>query len=250
MATRDDRYRYSVAWLDSLARGRRLGRAVITRGEHADPGELGPRERADPLRFGPAGGPPVPALVPGGLLNRASVAAFNELWFRRAPRREEGRIQTIGAFFHPLDGIRDWNRLYGPGGLVQYQVVVPLGQEDALRRLVTRLSAARAPSFLTVLKRFGPGAGLLSFPIAGWTLALDLPARLPGLAAVLDELDDLVAAAGGRVYLAKDARLRPELLAVMYPELDRWRAIQRRADPEGRMCSDLARRLGLLESAA
>jgi decaprenylphospho-beta-D-ribofuranose 2-oxidase len=122
---------------------------------------------------------------------------------------------------------------------------VPLDAERALRDAVARYDAARAPAALTVLKRFGSGAPGLSFPMPGWTLAVDLPAGWPGLRALLEDLDDLVAEAGGRVYLAKDARLRAERLAAMYPELGRWRELRARLDPAGRMRSDLARRLEL-----
>lgn len=246
LARTDAAYRYSVAWVDLLARGRRLGRAVLTRGDHARRDELSGRAARDPLGFRPRGVGTVPRGVPGGLLRRATIAAFNEAWYRRAPRERRGELQSLGAFFHPLDGLRDWNRLYGPAGFVQYQFVVPLGAEDALTAAVHRLSAARTPSFLTVLKRFGPGdAGPLSFPTRGWTLALDIPASVAGLPRLLDELDELVATAEGRVYLAKDSRVRPELLPVMYPRLSEFRAVRRRVDPSGRFCSDLARRLSL-----
>ncbi|WP_276206740.1 D-arabinono-1,4-lactone oxidase, partial [Streptomyces griseoruber] len=190
--------------------------------------------------------PPAPAGLPGGLLNRATVGLFNELWYRRAPRARTGELQPLPAFFHPLDGVPHWNRVYGRSGLVQYQFVVGHGHEDTLRRIVDRISAHRCPSFLAVLKRFGEAdPGWLSFPRPGWTLALDIPAALPGLGALLDALDEEVAAAGGRVYLAKDSRLRPELLTAMYPRLADFRALRAELDPRGALVSDLARRLAL-----
>jgi decaprenylphospho-beta-D-ribofuranose 2-oxidase len=240
----DDDYRYSVAWVDLLAGGARLGRSVIARGDHASLAEM----PAGAARLPPgAPGPRLaaPRRVPATLLNRYSVAAFNELWYRRAPRLERGKAQPLESFFYPLDGVRGWNRLYGPGGFVQYQLVVPLGEEELLRRIVARLHEADAPACLAVLKRLGSGRGLLSFPLTGWTLAVDFPARSPDIGRLLDDADELVAEAGGRVYLAKDARLRPELLEAMYPELPRWREVRAGLDPEHRMWSDLARRLGL-----
>ncbi len=168
------------------------------------------------------------------------------MWFRKAPRHRDGEIQTIGTFFHPLDGIRNWNRVYGPAGFRQYQFVVPFGQEQTVRRSVERISKARAPSFVTVLKRFGPGdEGLLSFPLPGWTLALDFPAHTPGLEVLLNWLDEQVAAAGGRVYLAKDSRVSPQMLATMYPRLEEFRKVRAEVDPDGLMASDLSRRLDL-----
>ncbi|WAZ23650.1 FAD-binding oxidoreductase [Streptomyces cinnabarinus] len=244
----DHRYRYSVAWIDLLARGGTTGRAVLTRGDHAplDALRAGTRARRDPLAFRPAQFPSPPALFPEGLLGRRTVGLFNEFWYRKAPRARTGELQRLSTFFHPLDGVPHWNRVYGRGGFVQYQFVVNHGQEDALRRIVRRISEHRCPSFLAVLKRFGDAdPGWLSFPVPGWTLALDIPANLPGLGALLDELDEEVAAAGGRVYLAKDSRLRPELLAAMYPRVADFRALRAEADPRGVFTSDLSRRLGL-----
>ena len=156
--------------------------------------------------------------MPPGLINRYSVALANEAYYRKAPRARQGELQTIGAFFHPLDGIRNWNRVYGPGGFRQYQYVVPFGQEAAVRRSFELVSRARAASFVTVLKRFGEGdPGLLSFPAPGWTLALDVPARTRGLDGLLAALDRLVVDAGGRVYLAKDSRVPAGTLAADVP---------------------------------
>ncbi|MET8942178.1 FAD-binding oxidoreductase [Streptomyces sp. NPDC004542] len=242
----DHRHRYSVAWIDLLARGAATGRAVLTRGDHAPLEALGTRARRRPLAFRPRRLPAAPALVPEGLVGRTTVGLFNEIWYRKAPRARTGELKPAAAFFHPLDGVPHWNRIYGRTGLVQYQFVVGHGQEDTLRRIVRRVSERRCPSFLAVLKRFGDGdPGWLSFPLPGWTLALDVPAGLPGLGTFLDELDEEVAAAGGRVYLAKDSRLRPELLAAMYPRLDEFRALRAELDPNGVFTSDLSRRLGL-----
>lgn len=243
MASGDDDYRYSVAWVDCMSRGARTGRAILTRAHHARTEDLptptlrGPR----PARL------VVPVDAPSGLLNPLSIMAFNELWFRSAPRDQRGEAQSLSTFFHPLDGVRDWNRLYGRRGFVQYQFCVPDDQSATVGRAIARLASSRLPSFLAVLKRFGaPTPGPLSFPQPGWTLALDLPvgpAKLPG---VLDELDELVLDAGGRVYFAKDARLSPLKVRAMYPDLDAFLAVKQRVDPEHRLVSDLARRLDLV----
>jgi decaprenylphospho-beta-D-ribofuranose 2-oxidase len=246
LAEHDRAYGYTVAWSDSLARGASLGRSVITSGDFADPADLPSGGRADPFVFRPGARLSVPPGVPPGLVSRYTVALANEAWYRKAPRLRRGELQTIGKFFHPLDGVRNWNRVYGPGGFRQYQYVVPFGQEAAVRRSFELVSAARAPSFVTVLKRFGEqDPGLLSFPMAGWTLALDLPARTPGLAGLLGALDDLVVGAGGRVYLAKDSRVPADVLAQMYPRLAEFRALRASLDPKAVLASDLSRRLGL-----
>jgi decaprenylphospho-beta-D-ribofuranose 2-oxidase len=231
------RYRYSVAWVDLLARGRHLGRSVLTQGDFAPEG---------PLEFDPRRPLPAPH-APSGLLNLVTIGAFNELWYRRAPAHRRDELQSISWFFHPLDLAAGWNRLYGGRGFLQWQCLVPFGEEDALRRCIEALARVRAPSFLAVLKTFGAAdPGPLSFPAPGWTLALDVPAGSTALAELLDRLDRVVVDAGGRLYLAKDSRCRAELVPAMYPRLDEWRAMRDELDPERRCTSDLARRLHLV----
>jgi decaprenylphospho-beta-D-ribofuranose 2-oxidase len=245
MEKTDDDYRYSVAWLDCLAHRSPERRSVLTRGEHAPPAAL--PDRLCGRSHEAPGGPVlrVPRPLPGRLVNRVSVRAFNEAWFRRASDAR-GALQPLSTFFHPLDGVGGWNLLYGPDGFVQYQFVVPPDRGDVVEDAVESIAASGLPSFLAVLKRFGPGTpGSLSFAQEGWTLALDFPLGPPGLPALLDRLDEMVAGAAGRVYLAKDARLGPELVPVMYPGLADLDAVCRRVDPEGVLASDLSRRLGL-----
>jgi decaprenylphospho-beta-D-ribofuranose 2-oxidase len=247
MMADDSKYQYSVAWIDCLASGATLGRSVLTRGSHARVDELGARDRKTASVFAPRVLARAPGWLPNGLINNLSMRAFNELWFRRAPRVERDAIQSMTEFFHPLDAIDGWNRIYGSRGFLQYQYVVPYGAEAVVRRTLERLSAARCASFLAVLKRFDhENVGPLSFPMRGWTLTLDIPAGRAGLAELLDGLDELVVDAGGRIYLTKDSRVRPDLMAAMYPELDRWRAARASVDPSGVMVSDLSRRLDLV----
>ena len=176
----------------------------------------------------------------------ASVRAFNALRWGAAPRRERGRQLALAPYLFPLDALGGWNRLYGSSGLTQYQFVVPLGAEATLLSCVELMRARRLPVYLAVFKRFGAAfGGSLSFPLEGWTLAVDMPAATPGLDVALRDLDELVAGCGGRVYLTKDAHLHADTLRVMYPALERFEAERARVDPDGVLRSDLARRLGL-----
>lgn len=243
------RHRYSVAWVDILAKRRNLGRAILGQADFAPLDALSAklRRRSDPLAYDPPRPLPAPPL-PSGALNRLTVRAFNEMWFRKAPRRRRGELQSITAFFYPLDLAGGWNRAYGRQGFLQWQFVLPFGAEDTLREIVETLSNQDTASFLTVLKYFGEAdPGPLSFPGPGWTLAVDAPARSRGLGELLDRLDRRVADEGGRLYFAKDSRMRPELVPTMYPRLDEWRGVRDRLDPDRQLTSDLARRLRLIE---
>jgi decaprenylphospho-beta-D-ribofuranose 2-oxidase len=240
---------HRVAWLDLL--GQRPGRGIVTRAEHVEAAARGPAGTpADAAGAIVRARAAVPRRWPGALLRPATVRAFNELCYRRSPLAERGRLEGLGRHMFPLDVLDAWPRLYGPAGFLQYQLVVPPGRERVLEQAIERLRRASIPCYLAVLKDFGPANEMpLSFPIEGWTLTLDLPCAAPGLDAALDGLDELVAQAGGRVYLAKDVRMRADALRAMYPRLEEWRAIRDRADPEHLWCSDLAARTGLVEGA-
>ena len=233
-----DKSTYSVAWLDSLATGTKFGRGVVTSGEHqvGDVRELVlASERVS-----------APAWVPPRLLNHATVSAFNAAWHRRAPRHRDAEKQSIREFFYPLDAVADWNRVYGRAGFVQYQFVVPDAALATLRQILEKFATDGVASFLTVLKRFGAAdTGLMSFPMPGWTLAVDIPADTQGLATRLRWADEQVVGVGGRIYLAKDSRMAPDMVAAMYPHLERFREVCARMDERGIFASDQSRRLRL-----
>ncbi|MFJ6613115.1 FAD-binding protein [Streptomyces sp. NPDC091289] len=258
-----DRMPYGSAWIDLMARGRATGRGILTRGEHAPP-DMRPAHAGRTLLSSRSGRPrgrlsgpgsfpgsfpaSVPGLppLPGGLLGPAAAALYNEVRYRGAPRARTGELRPVPAFFHASDALPDPRPLYGRGGLVRYRFAVGYGQEETLHRVVRRIAARRSPAVRAVLQRFGAAApGPLSFAAPGWSLALDLPAALPGLSRFLDGVDEEVAAAGGRVCLAKDSRMRPETAAAMYPRLAEFRELRARLDPTEAFRSDLSRRLGL-----
>jgi decaprenylphospho-beta-D-ribofuranose 2-oxidase len=248
MSTGDDDVRYSVSWIDLLATGRDFGRGVLWRGDHAKRSDLTSRDAADPLAYAPRRLGAVPPVVPGrGVVNALTSRIFNELWLRKEPRRRQGTIKSIPSYFHPLDSISSWNRLYGRAGFVQYQFVVPFGAEDPFRSIVERIVESRLASPLVVLKRFGAAnPAPLSFPMSGWTLTVDMPAAGDGLAELMHSLDDTVLEAGGRHYLAKDASTTAAVVRAGYPRLDEWRTIRHHWDPDRVFASDLARRLELV----
>jgi len=241
-----EEYAHSVAWIDCLASGKSLGRSIVMFGNHADVNDLPPSQRANPLQIKPKGRLKVTFDPPSGLLNRLTMSLFNTLYFGKQLAKETRAITDYDTFFYPLDFLWDWNRLYGKQGFVQYQCALPLEtSREGLTEMLTLSSKKGWASFLAVLKRLGPHEGWLSFPIEGYTLALDIPVK-PGIWEFLDQLDALVLKYGGRVYLAKDARLSAQAFRQMYPEYPQWLAVKSRVDPHNRFTSALAQRLEIV----
>ncbi len=233
---------HRVAWLDLLAEP--LARGIVTRGALVG-GGLGRRTRGEHGLTVAARGR-VPAGWPGGALRPSTLRAHNSARFALAPARRRDHREPFGRHMFQLDALDAWPRLYGAGGLVQYQCAVPVGEERALERLLARRRSSGVLCCLAVLKRFGAHeGGPLSFPLPGWTLALDFPGAAPGLPALLDTFDEIVLDAGGRVYFAKDARLEARTVAAMYPRLGEFAAARDSVDPDRRWQSDLAVRAGL-----
>lgn len=242
LATCGDQYRYSIGWIDCLAGGGRLGRSVLMQGEHAPLDRLPAAARANPLEMVAPRRWSVPMACPSMLLNRWSVRAFNAVCFRRQPSGR--RLLSLDAYFYPLDGVQHWNRLYGRRGFAQYQAWLPHdSSQRGLVRLLEILSRSGLASFLAGIKSSGrAGGGLLSFLEPGHTLALDIPHRR-GLEALVEQLDRVVLDVGGRLYLAKDALMSPGTFRATYPQLESFREVKARIDPEHRWSSSLARRL-------
>lgn len=229
---------YSVAWIDCLARGASLGRSLLMLGEHATDGLL---------TVQPPRALPVPIDMPAGLLNRVSVQAFNTLYYGRVRRAQSTRRIPFEPFFYPLDALSGWNRLYGKAGFVQYQFVLPKAAGVAgLREVLELIAQSGRGSFLAVLKVFGAAnANHLSFPIEGYTLALDFKAE-PAVFELLDALDCVVLHHGGRLYLTKDARMSEATFKASYPRWSEFEQVRARWHAHGKFASAQSRRLGLL----
>jgi FAD/FMN-containing dehydrogenase len=242
----DERYLYSVAWIDCLASGRSLGRSVLMRGNPADAAEATGAGMSDPLVIAQRRKKTVPINLPSFILNPLSVRAFNAMFYRMHGDQE--KLVDYDSYFYPLDAINHWNRGYGRRGFVQYQPLLPPESSRAgLIEILERLSASGQASFLAVLKSTGAqGDGLLSFPMPGHTLALDIPNTGPKLTNLLNDLDRIVLKHGGRLYLAKDATMSPATFARMYgSRLEQFQQVRRQTDPTGRFGSHQSQRLGL-----
>lgn len=239
--------RYSVAWIDCLARGEEFGRGILMNGHHAQKCDLSSSTALHPFQYKPSKPYQIPFHLPNHLLNYWSIKTFNSCYFRTQSRKSSPRLVDCHRYFFPLDAISHWNRIYGRRGFLQYQFVIPACHvKEALPPILEKLAASRLPSFLAVLKRFGAESkGFLSFPKEGITLALDIPLASESVFPLLDALDELLLKCDGRVYLAKDARLKASTFYTMYPRFPQWRKIKHAIDPHDRFSSDLSRRLHL-----
>ncbi len=230
---------FTVAWVDCTARGAELGRGILSMGRWAEAREApdAPPRMREPFA--------VPCQLPTGFVGPWSIRLFNALYYRRHGPRPRSGIVHPQSFFYPLDAVRHWNRLYGRRGMVQYQCVLPLAGDGRFHRRFYEVAARHGgASPVSVLKDCGAeGRGLLSFPMPGISIALDLPFRERKTQALVDALNEIVIEAGGRVYLAKDALTRPEHFAAMEPRLERFRAIRRKWDPDGLLASAQSVRL-------
>ena len=244
MINTQDNYQYIVAWIDSLSK---KNRGVLTVGNHAIESDLLKKDtNKDLLSYHSKSIPSAPSFLPVRLLNKFTVKAFNEIWFRKTPKDKKDEIKSISNFFHPLDSIKNWNKFYGSKGFIQYQFVVPENEYNTIFEILEITKKIRTPSFLTVLKKFGPGnKAFLSFPIKGWTLAIDFPLSLHNLNQTLLKLDEKVLSAGGRIYLAKDSMQSPEMFKRTYHRLNEWKEVRSKMDPNNIFCSDLSKRLNI-----
>ncbi len=235
---------YASGWFDSISK-RKLGRGSFSKGSLAKLEDLPDKLAADPLKFDAPHLVTLPDVFPHGLANRFDFALLSEAYYRTGATYQ-GKIQNLTKFYHPLDLFGEWNRAYGPKGFIQYQFVVPPGNEDEFKQIIIDIQASGHVSFLNVIKLFGDGnKAPLSFPIKGWNVCLDFPIK-KGLHEFVTELDRRVLAMGGRLYTAKDSRTTAAMFHAMYPRVDEWIATRRKIDPTGVFMSDMGRRLELV----
>jgi len=228
---------YTVAWIDCLAQGENLGRSLLMVGEHAEDGPLTVADK-NPLTM--------PVDAPSSLLNPFSIKAFNALYYAKAQQGISTRRRSFESYFYPLDQILQWNKLYGKAGFMQYQFVIPTSAgREGLRQILKTIAASGQGSFLAVLKTFGKkNANYLSFPIEGYTLALDFKVT-ESIFALMDQLDQLVLQYGGRLYLAKDARMSEATFKTSYPNWQAFETVRERYHAIGKFASLQSKRLGL-----
>jgi hypothetical protein len=237
-------YTYSVAWIDCLKKGKNFGRSILILGEHAKVKELDEQNQKDPLKLPGKKQITFPFTLPSFVLNQFTVKAFNFIYYNKNLKREINNIVSYEPFFYPLDAVLHWNRGYGKKGFVQYQFVLPLQSKTGLIEIMKRISEEGLGSFLTVLKVFGKQDDLISFPKEGYTLALDFPVR-KGLFKFLDELDEIVLRYGGRIYLSKDARMKPAIFWKGYSNAQKFITTVKKYNPFFKINSIQAIRLNI-----
>ena len=241
----EDKYTYSSAWFDLISPPPKLGRAAVSRGSLAKLDQLPKKLARNPLKFDAPQLLTVPNIFPVSAMNKLSFMAIGEVYYRLGGTYS-GKIMNLSQFYHMLDLVSGWNNAYGPTGFAQHQFLVPPDAMDEFKAIIRWIQTRGHYSALNVFKLFGPGnRAPLSFPMAGWNVAMDFPNR-PGVNEFLNELDARVMEFGGRVYTAKDSRVSADNFHAMYPRIDEWIAVRRKVDPTGVFVSDMARRLELL----
>jgi len=235
----NDKYLYTVAWIDLS--GKFNGRGIVSGANHANKLDVPMRMISDkPYKRKNFR---LPSWWKFRVIYNITTQLFNSFWFYKPLGK---KFQHIIKYMHPLDGIENWNSVYGTKGFVQYQFVIPFEKKEVLKSILSVLRKSKSNSFLTVLKSLGESPeSLIGFPMRGWTLAIDLPAHGPSVSLVLEQLDDLVLNAGGRIYLTKDSRMNSHHIRAMYPRLDEWRNTKTEMDPDNFWQSDQSRRLKL-----
>ena len=240
-----DQATYSVAWIDCLQTGSALGRSILMLGEHAEADQVPKQHIKAPLQLVPKRQLNIVTEFPSWALNTWSVRAFNSIYYWLGNRKLEHQIVDIDSFFYPLDTLQNWNKIYGRRGFAQYQCVIPLANsEQALRELIGMIAEAKSGSFLAVLKRFGKQEGRFSFPMEGYTLALDFPISRKTLK-LMDKLDNITLNYGGRIYLAKDSRMSPETFKRSDPRADEYRKYREKNCAVNKYLSAQSQRLDL-----
>lgn len=235
-------YTYSVAWIDCLKKGSQFGRSILMLGEHASLNDLDAGKKKDPLHFPHKKQITFPVNLPSWVLNSFTVKLFNFLFYHKNLKSEINNIISYEPFFYPLDAILHWNRGYGKRGFIQYQFVLPMHAKEGLIEILRKISDKGMGSFLAVLKVFGQQQSMISFPSEGYTLALDFPVR-KDLFSFLDELDAIVLKYGGRLYMSKDARMKPEVLTAGYSRLEEFKNVVRKYNPVNKIRSVQSDRL-------
>jgi decaprenylphospho-beta-D-ribofuranose 2-oxidase len=239
----DKQYDYSVAWVNTMAKGKNSGKGVLTLGNQAKLEDLPLKLKNNPLHVIPEPKLTVPFYLPNFSLNAVTVKILNKVI--AYVQAKSTSVVHYEKFFFPLDAILNWNRGYGKRGFIQYQFVIPLedGRKN-IKKLLTAVSESGCTPFLNVLKKFGNGQQYLSFPKPGYTFAIDFPVTKK-LAGFVTKLDQMVLDCGGRIYLGKDAMLTANMFRKMYPDYQQWLAIKKKYDPHNKFTSALAQRLEL-----